>query len=82
MIIRVISYFVLLIILIYLSLLLVGRKSLWFSVAWKKALVYCIAFLLFVIGCFALDCVLNTVGVWFCFLFKIWLIRLINTILN
>jgi len=56
---RVIGYFVLLIAVIYLALLLVGKKPRWFNVPWKKALVYCIAFALFVGCCFALDFVLN-----------------------
>ena len=56
---RVIGYFVLLVAIIYLALLIVGKKPQWFIEPWKKALLYCFSFALFVGCCFALDFILK-----------------------
>lgn len=52
---RIIGYFMFFVILVFFDLLLIGKKPHTFSVVWKKTLLYCISFVIYIIWCYIFD---------------------------
>ncbi len=62
MIFRSIGYLAFFVVLVYIDLLLIGKKPNTFSVVWKKTTLYSITFVIYIILCYLLDLILNMFG--------------------
>lgn len=62
MMIRIIGYFVFFVVLVFFDLFLIGKKEKTFSVVWKKTLLYCISFVIYIIWCYVFDMALQMFG--------------------
>ncbi len=63
MIFRTIGYLLFFVILVYIDLLLIGKKPDTFSVVWKKTTLYSITFVIYIILCYLLDYALTMLGI-------------------
>ena len=62
MMVRIIGYFLFFVVLVFFDLLLIGKKPKAFSVAWKKTLLYCISFIIYIGWCYVFDMALQMFG--------------------